>query len=157
QPESISTSRSPSSTTYTFTARRPSVGSGSGTRCTPGATVNRPGSVQSWATGKACAVTTRRLTSISRTALEFPGTAAGGRAGGLPGHPGAGSAPVLSDPARVLGDPDGLDPGPGPGLADRPAQVVADRPGAQEKLGRDVLDRGAADRAPEHLPLPVGE
>src|SRR3954464_5656652 len=36
--------------------------------------------------------------------------------------------PRLEEPASVLGQADGLGPGPGAGLADRGRQVIADRP-----------------------------
>jgi ATP-binding cassette subfamily C protein len=51
-----------------------------------------------------------------------------------------------SDPARLLGDVDRLDPVAGTGLRDDPGQVVAHGAGGDRQLVGDLLDRGAERR-----------
>src|SRR6185437_12630686 len=96
QPESIRTSPAPSSIAYTLTARSPSLGSGSGIRCTPGATSNAPGRSQSWRDEDA--------DGAAGCAPECPSGRGGLSGTGLPGSRAATAwqhtGPIRPDPGR---------------------------------------------------------
>ncbi|GGY78771.1 4'-phosphopantetheinyl transferase superfamily protein [Streptomyces nitrosporeus] len=57
-------------------------------------------------------------------------------------------------PARLLGDPDGVDPVARPQLADDGREVVADRALGQVEAAGDLGRLGAAGGEPQHLQLP---
>ncbi len=77
----------------------------------------------------------------------------------LLGGPGGQGAPGgrSGDPARLLGDPDGVHPVAGVQLGDDRREVVADRSRGQVQAAGDLRGVGAPRGEAEHLGLPRGE
>ena len=70
---------------------------------------------------------------------------------------GEGGRPRVQEPASFSGEADHLAAGSCTGLADRGAQVVADRARRQEDRGGDVRDRAAVFRSHQDIALARGQ